>query len=76
MGVRRPRTGGQGVQGPGVSAAASSPLAVVEVTAVACVALHLQLALAVQGVTGDLQQRDQSGTPCPFPEWTGEALLS
>lgn len=32
-----------------------SPLAVVEVTAIAGVALHLQLALAMQGVTGDLQ---------------------
>lgn len=35
-----------------------SPLAVVEVTAVARAAPHLQLALAIQGVTGDLEQRD------------------
>lgn len=39
-----------------------SPLAVVEVTAVARVALHLQLALAIQGVTSDLQTE----RPCQF----------
>lgn len=64
MTVHRPRTGKSGEGGGGLSAAMGysppsslldSPLAVVEVTAIAGVALHLQLALAIQGMTGDLQ---------------------